>query len=191
VHTTLLRHPWLELCLAEQQPERTIYVIQHGDESTMILRREAGQDDWQEQDGPPAVIDADEDIVLLRPYGGYTPEQVFARPLLTEDDYVHGIGDIERALPQDIANTVLSTLSYRPALLLGLSMHTIHHRLLLCRLFPRGVPRGSIAVIDPEDGERTLWEKGSGLPGKGEGVEVLEISMEELGATIASDGGGS
>lgn len=185
VHTTLLRYPWLEQALAEQQPERTIYVIQPGGKQTTILRREADREDWEELDAPPQTIELNEDIVLLRPYGGYTPEQVFTRPLLTEDDYIHNLNELERALPSDLANAVLSTLSYRPALLVGLSVLTIHHRMLLHQLYTRGVPRGSLAVIDPEDGERGLWEKGAGLPGKGEGVEVFESSLEDLATELA------
>ena len=184
VHTTLLRHPWLEVVVAEQQPGRTIYAIQMVEEGAVALRREAGDDCWEELDAPPTGIDADQEIVLFRPYGGYTPEHVFARPLLTEDDYIHGLSDLERSLPRDLANAILSSLSYRPALLLGLSMHTVHHRMLLHRLFPRGIPRGSLAVIDPEDVERVLWERGAGLPGKGEGVEVIETSMEDLGTEL-------
>lgn len=191
VHATLLRQPWLELLLAEQQPERTIYVIQPGDDQAMVLRREGGGDDWEELSEAPAAIDTDQDIVILRPYGGYTPEQIFARPLLTEDDYHIGLSDLENKLPRDLANTILSTLSYRPALLLGLSVHTNHHRMLLQRLFARGIPRGSLAVIDPDDAERALWEKGSGLPGKGEGVEVLESSLEELGDALQEAEGDS
>jgi len=186
VHTTLLRHPWLEWCLAEQQEGRTIYLIQHGEEGAIIMRRQAPAGDWEELDAPPTDIDIDEDIILFRPYGGYTPEQVFVRPLLTEDDYILGLARLERALPQDIADMVLSSMTYRPALFMGLSLHTVHHRMLLHRLFPRGIPRSSIALVDPEDGERALWEKGAGLPGKGEGVEVIEVSLEELGALIES-----
>ncbi len=186
VHTTLLRHPWLELALAEQQAERSIYVIQPGEESTMVLRREGGED-WEELDSPPAAVDTERDAILFRPYGGYTAEHVFARPLLTEDDYVMGIQEPENTLPRDLANTVLSNLSYRPALLVGLSLHTNHHRLLLQRLYPRGIPRGSVAICDPSDDERSLWEKGSGLPGKGEGIDVVESSLEHLGSLLEDD----
>lgn len=191
VHTTLLRQPWLELLLAEQQPDRTIYVIQPGDDQAMILRREGGADDWEQVDEAPAAMDTDQDLIVLRPYGGYTPEQIFARPLLTEDDYHIGVSDLENKLPRDLANTILSTLSYRPALLLGLSVHTNHHRMLLQRLFARGIPRGSLAVVDPDDTERVLWEKGSGLPGKGEGVEVMESSIEDLGDALQEAEGDS
>ena len=188
VHATLLRYPWLELLIAEQQPERTIYVIQPGDDQSMLLRREGGSDDWEELDEAPSAIDTDQDIVVLRPYGGYTPEQIFAKPLLTEDDYNVGLANLENTIPRDLANAILSTLSYRPVLLLGLSIHTTHHRMLMQRLFSRGIPRGSLAVLDPEDAERALWEKGSGLPGKGEGVEVFESSVEDLGDTLQDAG---
>jgi len=185
VHTTLLRYPWLELCAAEHQPERTIYVIQPGEEGTLILRRAASEADWEEI-AAPEDIDAAKDIILFRPYGGYTPEHVFSKPLLTEDDYVFGTTDIESALPRDLANEILGALCYRPALLLGLSVHTSHHRMLMQRLYPRGIPRGSLAVLDPEEGERALWEKGAGLPGKREGAEVLEASPEDFGEMLAS-----
>lgn len=184
VHTTLLRHPWLELVVADQQPSRTIYVFQPGDDGVISLCREAGSDDWRELDAPPEAIDMDRDIVLLRPYGGYTPEQVFSRPLLTEDDYAHGIGDLEKALPRELKDVILTTLSQRPVLLVCLSMHTSHHRMLLHRLYPRGILRGSVAVVDPEAAERPLWEKGSGLPGRSEGVEVIEAPVKDLAAVL-------
>ena len=65
------------------------------------------------------------------------------------------------------------------------------HRLLLHQLYPRGVPRGSVAVLLPADTERVLWEKGSGLPGKDEGVEVVQASLDDLAAALAEAGGAS
>ncbi|WP_437293118.1 CHAT domain-containing protein [Sorangium sp. So ce426] len=190
VHTTLLRHPWLEQAVAEKHPRRTIYVLHQGDQGLILLCREAGGTDWEELDAPPETIDPEQEIVLFRPYGGYTPEHVFARPLLTEDDYQLSLRDLDGALPRDLANAILSTLSYRPALLLGMSVVTGHHRLLLHRLYPRGVPRGSLAVIDPEDAERELWKKGSGLPGKNEGLDdVIEASMEDLAEAFGGEDG--
>lgn len=70
-------------------------------------------------------------------------------------------------------------------------LHTNHHRMLLQRLFARGIPRGTLAVVDPDDTERVLWEKGSGLPGKGEGVEVMESSIEDLGDALQEAEGDS
>jgi hypothetical protein len=179
VHTTLLRHPWLEHALVEQQPDRTLYVVQAGEEGVVMLRREPGGD-WEELHALPAGVDPEQDIVLLRLYGGYTPELVFTPPLLTEDDYVLGLRELDSVLPATLSDTVLSTLSYRPALIVGVSMYTAHHRVMLHRLYPRGVPRGSLALMDLADAERELWEKGAGLPGKAEGIDVMELSYEDL-----------
>src|SRR5262249_32098387 len=86
VHTTLLRNPWLEQSLAEEQPDRTIYLIQSGDEAPLVLKREAGGD-WEELNAPPKTLDVDREILVLRPFRGYTADHVYTRPLLTEDDY--------------------------------------------------------------------------------------------------------
>jgi hypothetical protein len=188
VHTTLLRSPWLEESLAEQQPDRTLFVIQPGDEGTLVMKREAGGA-WEELDAPPATLDLDRDVLILRPYRGYTPEQVFTRPLLTEDDYQLGLRELWSALPIDLTNAVLGALSYRPALLLGLSMFTAHHRMLLHSLYGRGLPRGSLGVVEPEDAERKLWESGAALPGKG-GIEAIEIPSAALGPALDAMGKG-
>jgi hypothetical protein len=45
-------------------------------------------------------------------------------------------------------------------------------------------------VIDPEDAERELWKKGSGLPGKNEGLDdVIEASMEDLVEAFGGEDG--
>ncbi|WP_437682076.1 CHAT domain-containing protein [Sorangium sp. So ce131] len=191
VHTTLLRSPLLEISLAEQQPERTIHVIQPDEESTLVLRRAAGGD-WEAREAPPASVDLEREIVLLRLYRGYTPEQIFTRPLLTEDDYLLGFRELESALPRDLADEILSTLNSRPALIAGMSLTTWHHRMLLHRLFGRRpVPRGSMALIEPDDAERELWEKGVSLPGRA-GVGVVAASDGDvaawLGALVESGG---
>ncbi|AUX42468.1 hypothetical protein SOCE26_039010 [Sorangium cellulosum] len=192
VHTTLLRSPLLEVALAEQQPERTIHVIQPDEESTLVLRRAAGGD-WEALEALPASVDLEREIVLLRLYRGYTPEQIFTRPLLTEDDYLHGFRELESALPRDLADEILSTLNSRPALIAGMSLTTWHHRMLLHRLFGRRpVPRESMALIEPDDAERELWEKGVGLPGRA-GVGVVAAGDGDvaawLGALVEAGGG--
>jgi len=184
VHTTLLRTPVLEQALAKQRPDQTIYVIQPDRESTAVLRREAGGTRWERLTGTLPAIDPDEDIVVLRLYRGYRPDDAYSSPLLTEDDYLTGLRELERALPSESADDILDALATQPALLLGLSLHTWHHRMLLHRLFgKRPLPRRSLAVLDPEDAERELWEKGTSLPAK-EGVAVLEASAEELAAWV-------
>lgn len=187
VHTTLLRQPWLEKSVAEQQPDRTLYVIQPGDKGTLVMQREGGGA-WEKVPAPPERLDVSQEILILRPYRGYTPEQTFRRPLLTEDDYYLRLRELWSALPLDLTNTILRALSRRPALILGLSMLTAHHRMLLHNLHARGLPRESLAVVDPEDGERELWESGAGLPGKDDGVEVLETTIDALAAEFTGMG---
>lgn len=192
VHTTLSRNPWLEQSLAATQPGRTIQVIQPRDESVLVMRREANRD-WQELDAPPAGLEPEHEALLLRPYRGYTPDQAFTRPLLTEDDYYQlGLHMLWANLPVDLTNAALSLLSYRPALIVGISLFTAHHRRLLHTLYERGLPRGSLVVLEPEDTERKLWEAGTGLPGKGSGVEVIEMPSESLCAALGAmpQGGG-
>ncbi|WP_437745364.1 CHAT domain-containing protein [Sorangium sp. So ce1504] len=189
VHTTLLRHPWLEHAVAEKQPKRPIYVFQQGDRGVLMLCREADSEEWAELDEPPAVLDPEKAIVIFRPYGGFTPLQDPNRPLMTEDDYQLGLLSLGDALPDALVNVIRSTLNYRPTLLVGMSIVTGHHRLLLHRLYPRGVPHGSLAVLDPEDAERELWKNGSGLPGKDEGIEAIESSMEDLAEAFEEKGG--
>jgi hypothetical protein len=164
-------------------------VIQPSEEGAHLLRREAGAGDWEALSAPPAAFDLSQEILLFRPYGGYTTDHIFERPYLTEDDYVHDLGQLEGALQRDLANAALGNLSFRPALFIGLSMYEMHHRILLHRLFPRGVPRGSVVVLDPRDAERSLWERGAGLPGDNEGAEVVESTVEDIAATLGAAGG--
>lgn len=185
VHITLLRNPWLEEALAEKQPERTIYVIQPGEKGVVTYKRAAGED-WEESSDGLTSFEPEKDIVLLRLFRGYTPENLFAMPLLTEDDYLHGLSDLESLLSRDLANAITSTLNHRPALFLGVSMHAWHHRMLLHRTFPRGIPRESLAIVNSSGPERTIWQTGAGLPGKGEGIDVVEVSLETLDVMMQS-----
>jgi len=187
VHITLLRNPWLEEALAEKQPDRTIYVIQPGEKGVVTYVRQAGGD-WEESSEGLTSFEPEKDIVLLRLFRGYTPENLFAMPLLTEDDYLHGLADLESLLSRDLANAITSTLNHRPALFLGVSMHAWHHRMLLHRTFPRGIPRESLAIVNSAGPESSIWQTGAGLPGKSEGIDVVEVSIEALDEMMQSKG---
>ncbi len=187
-HITLLRNPWLEEALAEKQPDRTLYVIQPGEQGVVTYVREAGGD-WEESADGITTFEPENDIVLLRLFRGYTPENIFVRPLLTEDDYLHGLGDLESLLSRDLANAITSTLNHRPVLFLGVSLHAWHHRMLLHRTFPRGIPRDSLAIVDATGPERLVWQTGAGLPGKSEGIDVVEVSVEALDEMMQSGAG--
>lgn len=184
-HITLLRNPWLEEALAEKQPERALYVIQPGEQGVVTYMREAGGD-WEESADGITSFEPEKDIVLLRLFRGYTPENIFVRPLLTEDDYLHGLGDLESLLSRDLANAIISTLNHRPVLFLGVSLHAWHHRMLLHRIFPRGIPRESLAIVDAPGPERTMWQTGAGLPGKSEGIDVVDVPIEALDEMMQS-----
>jgi hypothetical protein len=187
VHVTLLRSPLLEQALAEEQPDTPLWVIQPGEESIEWLRREAGEgpDAWEAVEAP-ASLDLGRSVAVLRLYRGYTPEQVFTAPLLTEDDYLFGFRDLEVALSRDLADEVLMALGMRPALVTGISLLAWNHRVLLHRLFgKRPLPRGSMAVVEPDLYERELWEKGRSLPGRG-GIPAFDIASTDLERVLSA-----
>lgn len=183
-HITLLRLPWLEQAVAKAQPNRMIYVIQLGGGRVTLRTREPGGA-WKKLERPPSSFDMQKEMVLLRLYGGYLPPRlIFSQPLLTEDDYIQGLRELE-SLPRDLTNQILSALFSRRALFLNISLYSSNHRLLLHTFYPQGVPRGSVAVLDPKDPERELWGKGVGMPGKNEGVDVVRSTADNLAAAIA------
>jgi len=183
VHVTLLRMPVLELALAEQQPELTLYVIQPpgpGGSQVTMLRREGGDTRWEKVRQLPETLDPRKDVIVLRLYCGYLPPNFFMRPLLTEDDYLLGINELERMLPPDLADSLMGELNMRPALIMGMSMLTWQHRILLYRLFgKRPLPSGSLIILEPGESERELWERGRILPARA-GVQTLELSATDM-----------
>jgi len=188
VHTTMLRSPWLEQALAEEQPERTVYVIQPNDDGAVVLKRAAGGEEWEELDEPPVDVDLEQEFILLRPCRGYTSEQVFTRPLLTEDDYALRLRDLwsTNVLPVDLANAILRALGRRPALMVGLSLLAADHRLLLHNLYMRGIPRDTLSIVDVHMQESKLWSSGAGLPGPDLGFEVVETTADALLSALES-----
>jgi CHAT domain-containing protein len=185
VHVTLLRLPLLERALAEHQPGLTLHVIQPpepGGKRATVMRREAGGKRWERLARPPALLDLERELVVLRLYRGYLPQNLRDRPLLTEDDFLLGVNALEQMLPPDLADAIQSALLRNPALLLGLSMLSWDHRMLLYRLFgQRALPAGSLAVVEPGGQEECrLWEEGRGLPGKAQLRNVFEAQAEVL-----------
>ncbi|HRI67701.1 MAG TPA: CHAT domain-containing protein [Polyangium sp.] len=195
VHTTLLRTPWLEKSLADAQPDRTMYVIQPQDGGALVMKREAGAEEWEELEKPPGDMDLDEVYLILRPYRGYRVDDVFTSAVVTEDEYHQWLPPkwLDKVVSMDVANVIDAALQDRPALMLGLSMLTANHRMLLQALHPRAIPQRSLALLDDgEDGEAAMWTSGAGLPGKNAGIEVLEVSTNEMQAAfeaIAEVGG--
>ncbi|WP_158617809.1 CHAT domain-containing protein [Corallococcus sp. CA049B] len=192
VHITLLRLPVLEHVLAEQRPELTLYAIQppepgaDPDTPGTMMRREAGSDSWEPICELSRSFDAQRELVVLRLYSGYLPEDTFSTPLLTEDHYLLGVHELKDLPPPELYDFIAGRLNNQPVLLLGMSMLSWHHRMLLHRLFEmRALPRGSAVLLEPEAGkkERRLWESGTCLPGK-VGVQVIESGASELVSSL-------
>lgn len=183
VHTSLLRHPWLEACVAKEQPNRTIVVIQYDDRRVLVMKRDRGRrDDWKLLDNAPSHIDATTDIVVLRPYGGYTLSMPFTRPLLIEDDYQRRLPELwsPSIMPVDLGYSLQRALKQPPAWMLGLSMHTTHHRTLLQSLFQQGLPRNSVAMVEKSVHERPLWKQVGGKRAMQSDEDIIEMTAEAL-----------
>ncbi|WP_437619711.1 hypothetical protein [Sorangium sp. So ce1151] len=127
-----------------------------------------------------------QEIVVLRLYRGFTPKLVFTSPLLTEDDFLLGLRDLESVLPLDLGDSILKAIDRTPALLLGLSLHLWDHRELFRNVF-RGkpLPDGSLSVVEPKSPEVTLWKEGTGLPA-GSRVHVVEATGADLTRDLAA-----
>jgi hypothetical protein len=175
VHVTLLWRPLLESAVAEQQPGRTIHVIQPpllgGAERPRVFVRAANASKWQKQQYVPGQLDLDADIVILRLYGGYPPERqpIFTSALITEDDHIHGLIGMEGLRPPAWSTELMAWLRMRPALFANLSVLQWQHRMLLHWLYDRHpAPGNSVAVLDPatDPVEQEIWQRGGGLPGQ-------------------------
>lgn len=174
VHATLLWLPFLEHALARRYPQRRMFVIQPvpagQQERRLLMVREPGSDDWEEIDALPR-LKLDEDFVILRLFGGYSPEAspILMSPQLTEDDHIQGLFDLRTIVPMEWENAIMGWIRTRPALCVGLSALDWRHRMLLRWLFDqRPPPPGSVAVLAEAQAEDDVWEKhGAGIPGAG------------------------
>lgn len=183
VHFTLLWRPYLERAIAEKQPQRTIYAIQPSLSGTSakprVVKRVAGTAAWRMEPVLPKRFDLDNDIVILRLYGGYSAEArpIFSQPLLTEDDYIHGLLGAEGLRPPGWMEEFLARPRMEPALFVGLSILDWRHRMLLWWLYDqRPAPKDSIALLSPgvDPSESEIWDSGGGLPGTGRIAPIVE-----------------
>ena len=109
---------------------------------------------------------------------------------MTEDDFLHlsSIADVLSGRGRDalIVKTVNAELHARRALLMGLSTLAWHHRKLLHDVFNgKQVPEGSLAIVDPGQGDHEFWRGGNGLPGK-VGVTVVPGTADDLNRWLGS-----
>jgi len=180
VHVTLLWRPHLERAIAEMQPQRTIYAIQvalgGNNAKPRVVKRAGGAPNFRMEAVMPKRFDVENDIVVLRMYGGYSPEArpIFSPPVLTEDDHIHGIlGD----RPPQWLEELLSRPRIHPGLFVGLSVLDWRNRLLLRWLYDqRPAPKDSLAILRPDAdaGEPEIWDSGGGLPGMARVAAITE-----------------
>lgn len=183
VYTTLLWLPLLEHAIARRHPNTPLYVIQPGppghEERRLIMVRRPGEDDWEELDALPR-LKLEEAFVVLRLYGGYSPESqpMLMSPQLTEDDHIQGLFELRYIVPPEWENLIMGWIRTRPVMCVGLSALDWRHRMLLRWLYDqRPPPVGSLAVLGEAHPEAEIWEKrGGGLPGTGHFAAVQEPS---------------
>jgi CHAT domain-containing protein len=180
-HLTLLRQPVLELALAEHRPELPLYVLKpmYTEERALLISQHVAGKGWTPIERLPASFDTERDLVLVRLYSGYLPNRVFSPPLLTEDDFLQNVRELESMLPPPLADKILSTLDSRPALLLGMSLLSWDHRYLLQCLFKRSLPRRSTVLLEPDDPTNAAWREGRGLP-RDVGIEPVRTAFSGL-----------
>ncbi len=196
-HTTLLWLPLLEQALAELHPDRNIYAVQPATpgsgETRLVMVRPAGQSEWEEDDFPPPAVDLTRDFLLLRVYGGYSPEAqpILTTPRITEDDHIEGLLSLRDMFPRDWECLFVGWMRSHPLLCVGLSVFEWRHRMLL-RWFldDRPPSRVSVAVVDPESGEQDVWDRGAGgLFGRG-AIHSVGLNILGLADTIEEVIGG-
>lgn len=194
VHTTLLWLPLLEHAIAKHHPGKPLYVIQPGppghEDRRLVMVRAPGGDEWEEVEALPRLR-LDEAFVVLRLYGGYSPESqpMLMSPQLTEDDHIQGLFELRYIVPPEWENMIMGWLRTRPVLCIGVSALDWRHRMLLRWLFDqRPPPIGSLAVLADNQSEDEIWEKrGAGLPGTGH-FAVVHEPAEALVAALRGDG---
>lgn len=190
-HTTLLWLPFLEQAIADRHPDRTIHVVQPAapgsGEARLVMTRRGGATDWEEDDEPPPDVDLERDFMILRLYGGYSPEAqpVLTTPQLTEDDHIQGLIDLRDIFPPDWECQFVGWLRAHPILCAGISVLEWRHRMLLRWLLDQRPPsRVSVAVVAPEHNEKDIWDRGAGgLFGQGT-VRAVAMPLPDLTSII-------
>lgn len=185
VHITLLWRPYLERAVAERQPDRNIYAVQPSIGATTakprVVKRAAGSRAWKTELSLPKQLDTDNDIVILRLYGGYSAElhPILSQPVLTEDDHLLGLFGAETQ--PSWLDELLARPRIQPGLYVGLSVLDWRHRMILRWLYDRSpVPQGSLAILDPSTraAEVDILDSGGGLGGGSRISAIVEAPVE-------------
>lgn len=169
IHVTLLHEPFLEDSIARTNPSCPLFVLRPAppreNSDKALLWKRVGEK-WKRASFSDRELNPDGAMLVVHLLGGKMHADDETSPWITEDDYLHGLRDLEDLFPKDVAIQIEGYLQRRPALCLGLSLRRWHHRATLQRIFTRGIPPKSLAIVEPTHQEQTLWENGAGLPGK-------------------------
>jgi len=187
-HTTLLWLPLLEWALAEQNPGRNIYAVMPAApdalERRLVMVRPAGEKEWREEELPPETLDLQRDFLILRMYGGYSPEAqpILTTPQLTEDDHIRGLVGLRDLFPLTWEACFMGCLRMFPFLGVGLSVFEWRHRMLLTWLLDQRPPsKISVVVTKPGASEAAIWDQGAGgLFGRG-ALRAFDLELAALG----------
>lgn len=111
---------------------------------------------------------------------------MLANPQLTEDDHIQGLMELRELFPTDWEDQFVGWMRAHPLLCAGISVLEWRHRMLLRWLLDQRPPsRVSVAVIDPESGEKEIWDRGAGgLFGQGT-VRAVALSLPQLAQVLA------
>lgn len=128
----------------------------------------------------PKRFDVESDIIVLRMYGGYSPEArpIFSQPILTEDDHINGLSG-ER--PPLWLEGLLAQPRIQSGLFIGLSVLDWRSRLLLRWLYDqRPASKDSLVILAPtvDPSEPEIWDTGGGLPGMSRIAAIIEDPIE-------------
>ncbi len=189
---TLLWLPLLEDALSEKHPDREILVIQPREPGSFdklkVFRRAPHGTQWERVRGELARLDFEQQLVVLRLFGGYAAKdrEMYGNPVLTDDDQLFHLSAIE-----NLPTQVQARISLRPLVLTGFSPRLWSHRDLLRRLTgDQPLKKGSLAVLGPEadESERRYWQYEEGPGGRGKTVETARF--KDLMAVIDALGAG-
>jgi len=194
-HTTLLWLPLLEWALAAHNPGRNIYAVMPAApdalERRLVMVRPAGEKEWREEESPPEEIDLQRDFLILRMYGGYSPEAqpILTMPQLTEDDHIRGLVGLRDLFPASWEAHFMSCLRMFPFLGVGLSVFEWRHRMLLTWLLDQRPPsKVSVVVTRPGPSEAPIWDQGAGgLFGRGV-LKAFDLDLDALGDLCEESG---
>jgi len=175
----LIWFPFFEEALAKHHPEREIFMLQPKSpdqfDRMTAYHHGPGENGFHRHRGPLPRFDLQNQIVVIRLYGGLAPRihSLIGDPVLTDDDYLENLSAIN-----DLPEQLLAFLRQKPLCLAGFSPLAWSHRELLRQLTGRQpLVDGSIAVLGTHTNasERRYWTIEDSQSGRNS-LQVIEYN---------------